>query len=147
MKLNQIQEPGFYIQPTDTQRHVIFEVIKNDNEEWLEECPEKTLLVDTWVYDHTDENDRKIYECDGLLTWVQSEDAIDVIKLADKNKFKVIGAMGATLIEDKPTYKEILQNLVEQMKNDIDMYSTGIHDNTDFIITIKDYLRMAGEEC
>lgn len=46
------------------------------------------------------------------------------------------------------TFEELIKiqdDLIEQMKNDIERYRYGTYDNTDFICTIKDYLRMVGE--
>ena len=105
MKLNEIKEKGFYRLIDDDELEIIFEVIENTDEE----CPNKTLLLDEWQYDYTDDDDRKIYSCHGLLTPVISEDPLEVIKI--KNKYKIYGNMEASLIEDKMTYKEKYQCL------------------------------------
>lgn len=109
MKLNQVKEEGFYRFINDDNIEVIFEVLKNTDEEWLKECPNKTLLVDEWLYDYTDNDDRRVYSCHGTLVPVISEDSIEVIKL--KNNYKVYGRMGSYLIEDKMTYKEKYEHI------------------------------------
>lgn len=109
MKLNEVKEKGFYRSINDDDIEFIFEVIENTDEEWLKQCPNKTLLVDEWLYDYTDNDDRRVYSCHGTLVPVISEDAIEVIKL--KNNYKVYGRMGSSLIEDKMTYKEKYEHI------------------------------------
>lgn len=109
MKLNQIKEKGFYRLINDDDIEVIFEVFENTDEEWLKESPNKPLLIDEWLYDYTDNDDRRVYSCDGTLVPVISEDPIEVIKL--KNNYKVYGEMGIYLIEDKMTYKEKYEHI------------------------------------
>lgn len=109
MKLREIKEVGFYREVNDIDRKTIYEVIENTDEDWLKEDPEATLLIDTWLYDYKDENDRDRYSVDGnLFTAYLDESDIDVVKIED-TKYKVFGEMGQFLIEDKPTYKEQLQ--------------------------------------
>ena len=62
MKLNEVTEPGFYVGELDTKREIVFEVIKNTDEEWLKETPEQTLLIDEWTYEYTDEEVEKIFK-------------------------------------------------------------------------------------
>lgn len=129
MKLNEIKEVGFYREENDSDRKIIFEIYKNGDREWLEKDPNATLLLDTWIYEYKDENDRKRYFANGDLSAVYlDETSIDVIKIEDTN-YKVFGEYGHLLIEDKPTYKEQLENsearikelkeklTVEEMKN------------------------------
>lgn len=109
MKLREIKEVGFYRKVNDIDRKTIYEVIENTDEDWLKEDPEATLLIDTWLYDYTDENDRAIYFTDGnLLSVYFDESNIDVVKIED-TKYKVFGKYGLLLIEDKPTYEKQLQ--------------------------------------
>ena len=125
MKLREIKEVGFYIEVNDTDRKTIYEVIENTDEDWLKEDPEATLLIDTWLYDYTDENDRAIYFADGnLLSVYLDESNIDVVKIED-TKYKVFGKYGLLLIEDKPTYKEQLEHKTtecEELISEKDFY-------------------------
>ena len=110
MKLREIKEVGFYREINDLDRKTIYEVIENADEDWLKEDPEATLLIDTWLYEYKDENDRDKYSIDGnLLTLYLDESNIDVVKIED-TKYKVLGEMGQFLIEDKPTYKELFKH-------------------------------------
>lgn len=145
MKLNEIKEPGFYVKVDDQEdRKTIFEVFPNTDKKWLKEDPEQTLLLDTWKYDYLSVDDIKYYYSDLTVTPIVFASATEVVKIPSKYKQ---GDFDYILHEDKPTYKQAVQNLIEQMKNDIEIYQHGTHDNTDFICTIKDYLRMVGEEC
>ena len=63
MKLGDITEVGFYKEVDGEDIWECFENTDKD-EEWRKDFP---LLLDSWLYQYTDENDRKIYECDGLL--------------------------------------------------------------------------------
>lgn len=149
MKLNEIKEPGFYVEINDQEhRKTIYEVFVNTDKKWLKENPEQTLLLDTWIYDYTfpfiDKDPIKIYASRLIVIPIEHADSIEVIKVCSKYKR---GARDYILEEDKPGYKQLLQDLIEQMKNDIEIYEHGTHDNTDFICTIRDYLRMMGEEC
>lgn len=109
MKINEIKEVGFYREVNDIDRKIIYEVIENTDEDWLKEDPEATLLIDTWLYDYKDENDRVRYSVDSNLFSVYLDESdIDVVKIED-TKYKVFGVIGQFLIEDKPTYKEQLQ--------------------------------------
>lgn len=67
MKIKDIEEVGYYCQVDDIERLVIYEIIENTDQEWLEEDCQATLLIDTWIYDYKDENDRSIYCADGNL--------------------------------------------------------------------------------
>lgn len=149
MKLNEIKEPGFYVEINDQEdRKTIYEVFANTDKKWLKEDPEQTLLLDVWIYDYTEQyihkDPTKIYCSKLTVIPVIHADAIEVVKLCSKYKR---GARDYILEEDKQEYRQIFQDLIEQMKNDIEIYQYGTHDNTDFICTIKDYLRIIGEEC
>lgn len=146
MKLNEITEVGFYCSPDDKKRNYIYEVIENTDKEWLKESPEQKFLIDEWVFDYIDKDDRYNYGCAGNLIAIVNAQDIEVVKITDK-KYKVHGEVGEFLIEDKPTYKEKLEMLKEQMEQDIERYKLDAKlDNgfcvDDFICDIKDYLRI-----
>lgn len=116
MKLNEIKEVGFYREENDSDRKIIFEIYKNGDREWLEKDPNATLLLDTWIYEYKDENDRKRYFANGDLSAVYlDETSINVIKIEDTN-YKIFGEYGHLLVEDKPTYKEQLKNFEARVK-------------------------------
>lgn len=116
MKLSEIKEIGYYCQVGDTERSNIYEVIKNTDKEWLKEDPKATLLIDTWIYEYKDENDRSVYFADGnLLSVYLHTSIIDVVKIENIN-YKVFGEYGQYLIEDKPTYKEQLRTAQARVK-------------------------------
>lgn len=149
MKLNEIKQPGFYVEINDQEdRKTIYEVFVNTDKKWLRENPEQTLLLDTWIYDYThpsiDKDPTKIYVSRLTVIPIEHSDSIEVVKVCSKYKR---GARDYLLQEDKPEYKQLLQDLIQHMKNDIEIYEHGTHDNRDFICTIRDYLRMIGEEC
>ena len=137
MKLSEVKEPGFYCSPKDTDRYNIFEVYVNtsDDKEFVKNDP---LLVDDWIYDYTEENgDIKYYQTHGLVCRLYEYENVEVIKLDQKYKVQ-----SDIMCEDKPTYKEILKQLKEQMENDIVRLENGDYDKYDFICDIRDYLRM-----
>ena len=141
MKLNEITEVGFYCSPDDKKRNYIYEVIENTDKEWLKESPEQKFLIDEWVFDYIDKDDRYNYGCAGNLVAVNNAEPIEVVKITDK-KYKVHGDVGEFLIEDKPMYKEKIEMLKEQMEKDIVRLENGDYDKNDFICDIKDYLRI-----
>lgn len=110
MKLNEITETGFYYQPEDTDRTYIYELIKNTDEEWLKDNPEQKFLIDEWLFDYTDHDDKVHYGTAGNLIAVENASPVEVVKITDK-KYKVEGRYGECLIEDKPTYKEKLDKI------------------------------------
>lgn len=81
--LKDINETGFYCAVDDTERLYIYEVINNVSQEWIKKDP-KAKLLDQWIYDYTDYDDRKVYGTSGNLE------------------------CGQFLVEDKPIYKEQL---------------------------------------
>lgn len=120
MKLNEIKEVGFYREENDSDRKIIFEIYENGDREWLEKDPNATWLLDTWIYQYKDENDRNIYFTNGDVSAVYlavylDETSIDVVKIEDTN-YKIFGECGHILIEDKPTYKEQLKNSEARVK-------------------------------
>ena len=114
MKLNEINEIGFYCSPYDDKRNYIYEVIKNTDEEWLKEAPEQKFLIDEWLFDYIDNDDRAHYGTAGNLITVQNADDIEVVKITD-TKYKVEGGCGEYLVEDKLTYKEKCAKLQETL--------------------------------
>lgn len=110
MKLNEITEIGVYYQPEDTDRTYIYEVIENTDEVWLKEAPEQKFLIDEWLFDYIDHDDRANYGTAGNLMAVENASSVEVVKIKDK-KYKVTGGCGEYLIEDKPTYKEKLEKI------------------------------------
>lgn len=102
MKLGDITEVGFYKEVDGEDIWECFENTDRD-EEWRKDFP---LLLDSWLYQYTDENDRKVYECDGLLYKIGYDyPDLEVEKITDI-EYEIQGGMGTTLIEKKPTYKE-----------------------------------------
>lgn len=113
MKINEISKTGFYSSEPN-EPTFIFEVIENTDESWLKENPDAKFLIDTWLYDYTDENDRRIYQTDGSLEPVGNATYnVDVEEITE-TKFKMI-LRGNQLIEDKPTYKELANRYKEIM--------------------------------
>lgn len=105
--LNEITETGFYCVIDDKEKEIIFEVINNTDDVWLKESPEDKYLIDEWLYNYTDYDDRKVYGTSGNLISVRTASPCEVYKL--KSKYKMYGQSGQYLIEDKPTYKEQFQ--------------------------------------
>lgn len=114
MKLNQIKEIGFYKAINDTIPEYIYEVINNTNEEWLKEEPEAKLLIDEWGYEYTDNDERRHYETFGNLIQVKYADDIEVEKMPEN--FLISGDCGTHLTEDKLTYKQKYNNIINQIK-------------------------------
>ena len=147
MKIKNIKETGFY--KVEDYNDIVFEVIENTDEKWLEEEPDAKLLLDVWNYDYTDSDDRKHYETEGALYRLDTADYGNVdVEKAEQKYFLPETSInaGCFLVEDKPTYKEIIIKLKEQMKNDITRYENDNYDTNDFICTIRDYLRIIGEK-
>lgn len=114
MKLNEITEIGFYCSPYDDKRNYIYEVINNTDEEWLKDAPDQKLLIDEWIFDYIDNDDRYHYGTAGNLISVLNADDIEVVKITDK-KYKIEGGCGEYLIEDKLSYKEKLNKILEYL--------------------------------
>ena len=112
--IRNITEGGFYCSKDDIERLYIYEVIKNTNEEWLKENPEATLLIDEWIYDYTDYDDRKVYGTSGNLETVYCNISTCKVYKIEDTKFKIFGNCGHFLVEDKPTYKEQLKRKTQE---------------------------------
>ena len=128
--IKEITECGFYCSKIDVEHLYIYEVIKNKDEEWLKENPEATLLINEWIYDHTDSDDRKVYTTNGNLIAVCNDSSNCKVYKIEDTKYKIYGNCGQFLIEDKPTYKEQLKRKeqeCERLKNELSAYgATGI---------------------
>ena len=117
LQLKDIKEIGFYCGVNDKDRDVIFEIIKNTDEVWLKENPDATLLIDEWIYDYTDNDDRRVYGVSGNLTALCHEKSTcQVVKITD-TAYKIYGNLGQYLIEDKPTYKELFKQKSEECES------------------------------
>lgn len=117
MRLNEIKKVGFY---TDNpkKRETIFEVIKNTDKVWLKEEPECKLLIDTWSYDYTDDNN-KIYRCDGTLREPRFAEPIEVFEIKDM-EYEIYGNSGGCMKEKKKTYKEKYLSLLDGDKGTLE---------------------------
>lgn len=114
--LKEVTETGFYCYIDDTERSYIYEVTNNTDKEWLKEDPEAKLLIEEWIYDYTDYDDRKVYGASGdLVATCFNTSTCLVYKIEDIN-YKVYGNSGQFLIEDKPTYKEQFQRKEQECK-------------------------------
>ena len=106
--LKDINETGFYCAVDDTEHLYIYEVINNVSEEWIKKDPKAKLLIDRWIYDYTDYDDRKVYGTSGNLEPTYCNICTDKVYKIEDTKFKIFGNCGQFLLEDKPTYKEQL---------------------------------------
>lgn len=106
--LKDINETGFYCAVDDTERLYIYEVINNVSEEWIKKDPKAKLLIDQWIYDYTDYDDRKVYGTSGNLEATYCNRYTGKVYKIEDTKFKIFGNCGQFLVEDKPTYKEQL---------------------------------------
>ena len=88
MKIKDIKKPGFFVKPDDERRIFIYEVFKNSDEKWLEEEPEAIWLVDRWLYDQTDHDDRKHYGVDGCIFTNAHENSDTEIEVVKNSKLK-----------------------------------------------------------
>lgn len=127
MKIDEIKEVGYYCQVGDTERLGIYEVIKNTDEEWLKNDPKDIFLIDEWVYNYKDHDDRKVYTTGGTLINPNIVNYSFEVEKINDTKYKFLNDEGLFLIEDKPTHKEQLQRkektldaileLIEENKN------------------------------
>ena len=106
--LKDINKTGFYCTVDDTERLYIYEVINNVSQEWIKKDPKAKLLIDQWIYDYTDYDDRKVYGTSGNLEATYCNICTDKVYKIEDTKFKIFGNCGQFLVEDKPTYKEQL---------------------------------------
>lgn len=89
----------------DNKPNYIYEVIKNTDDEWLKDAPNHKYLIDEWIFDYIDNDDRYHYGTAGNLVAVPNADDLEVVKIVDK-KYKIEGGCGEYLVEDKLSYKE-----------------------------------------
>lgn len=137
MKLNEIKKVGFYTDDLQ-KRETIFEVIENTDSVWLKEEPECKLLIDTWSYDYTDDNDTKHYQCDGTLREPRFAEQIEVFEIKDM-KYEVYGNSGACMREKRKTYKENYFSLLDGDKGTLE-HLKNILPMIEFNIVAYDYL-------
>lgn len=105
MRFKDINKIGFYANPKDTNREIIFEVFENTDVDWLKKEPEAKLLVDTWYYSHTDTDDIKHYDVSGTLTILCRENPENKIEVEEITDTKYI-VKDIVMQEDKLTYKQ-----------------------------------------
>ena len=118
MKLNERKKVGFYTDDLK-KRETIFEVIKNTDSVWLKEEPECKLLIDTWSYEYTDDNDNKHYQCDGTLVEPRFSEQIEVFEIKDM-QYEVYGNSGARMMEKTKTYKEKYLSMLDGDKGTLE---------------------------
>ena len=106
--LKDITETGFYCSVDDTERLYIYEVINNVIQEWIKKDPKAKLLIDQWIYDYTDYDDRKVYGTSGNLEATYCNICTNKVYKIEDTKFKIFGNCKQFLMEDKPTLKEQL---------------------------------------
>lgn len=106
MKLNEITEKGFYA----ADRRIIYQVFENDGKDFKEH----PLLITTWELDNVKDGRREYEDLSGCDIDVKYAQDIEVKKLDDKNfKYEYLIGGSAILVENKLTYKEMLE-LIEQ---------------------------------
>jgi hypothetical protein len=138
VKLNEVKEIGFYTTNLK-KRKIIYEVIKNTDEQWLKDEPNEVLLIDTWTFIGKDSDDRRKYEClGGNMTSVKFAEPIKVFKITDTTYTEPYGNCGAFMHEKRKSYKELLKELIEKDIGTIcdlkeineRLYSTGAESDT-----------------
>lgn len=105
MKLKEIKEAGFYKVVGDED---LWEAFENTDEDkgWVDMYP---LLLDSWIYDHTDQDERKHYKVDGLLYRIGYDFPDLEVEKVDQ-EYEIYGNAGTSLVEKKPTFKERYYN-------------------------------------
>lgn len=112
--LKDINETGFYCAVDDTERLYLYEVINNTNKEWLKKDSQAKLLIDEWIYDYTDYDDRKVYFTSGNLEATYNNTSTGKVYKIEDKKFKIYGNYRQFLVEDKLTYKEQLARKTQE---------------------------------
>ena len=123
--LKDITETGFYCSVDDTERLYIYEVINNVIQEWIKKDPKAKLLIDQWIYDYTDYDDRKVYGTSGNLEPTYCNICTDKVYKIEDTKFKIFGNCGQFLVEDKPTYKEQLARKTAECEKQKEKWNIG----------------------
>ena len=102
MKLKDVKEPGFYTNDLET-REYIYEVIINDDKEWLKEDPTAILIVDEWDYDYTNDEEQKHYiiRNGNMYNILFANPKISVYKIKDTEYTKPYGQGGTEMHEIK----------------------------------------------
>ena len=117
MKLREVTEIGFY---KEVGSEDIWEAFKNEDksEYWRNGEP---ILLDWWRYTGIDMDDRKTYEVDGLIYHIGTDyPEKEVEKISQK--FVKFGQVEHSMIEDKPTYRERYNDLLERYSRLLDLY-------------------------
>lgn len=125
--LKDINETGFYCSVDDTECLYIYEVINNVSQEWIKKDPKAKLLIDQWIYDYTDYDDRKVYGTSGNLEATYCNRYTGKVYKIEDTKFKIFGNCRQFLMEDKPTYKEQLARKTQEceaLKSELLLYKT-----------------------
>ena len=126
--LKDINETGFYCAVDDTERLYLYEVINNTNKEWLKKDSHAKLLIDEWIYDYTDYDDRKVYFTSGNLEATYNNISTGKVYKIEDTKFKIYGKCGQFLVEDKLTYKDQLARKTaecELLETQLESYYIG----------------------
>lgn len=109
MKLKDVKEVGFYKITGDDDLWEAFPNTDKDRE-WVEKYP---LLLDYWIYSHTDTDNRKVYNVDGLLYRI-GYDYPDCE--VEKTKQKYERVKDGLIREDNPTWQEKYIKLEQEFK-------------------------------
>ena len=148
--LKDINETGFYCAVDDTERLYLYEVINNTNKEWLKKDSQAKLLIDEWIYDYTDYDDRKVYFTSGNLEATYNNTSTGKVYKIEDTKFKIYGNYGQFLVEDKLTYKEQLARKTQECEKleDFRTLTRGVFtfgdsdvDDENFIKYLQEYSR------
>lgn len=123
--LKDINKTGFYCSVDDTERLYIYEVINNVSQEWIKKDPKAKLLIDQWIYDYTDYDDRKVYATSGNLEATYCNRYTGKVYKIEDTKFKIFGNYKQFLMEDKPTYKEQLARKTQECEELKDKLNTS----------------------
>ena len=85
---------GFYYNPNES--GIVYEVLQNTDNTWIQEEPDTKLLVDTWELINI-KGDQLIYKTEGNLVPLKDFKNNDLKELKFKTK-KITGNMGLNLI-------------------------------------------------
>lgn len=143
--LKDINETGFYCAVDDTERLYLYEVINNTNKKWLKKDSQAKLLIDKWIYDYTDYDDRKVYFTSGNLEATYNNISTGKVYKIEDTKFKIYGNYRQFLVEDKLTYKEQLARKTQE-NEELENKIKKLRKNLALEIEINDRYRKALEE-
>lgn len=109
-----IQETGYYCQVGDTEHLGVYEVVKNS--------PKDILLINAWIFNYIDHDDRRVYIAGETSINPNIVNCDFKVEKINDVKYKLLEG-GMFLIEDKPTYKELLKRKeqeCEELKKELD---------------------------